>query len=359
MCYNLKGDAMKRNMNIDIIKIVAVLSVISVHFFKNNYFYATVMHGKRYYFFTLAQHIFMMCVPLFLMATGFLMTKKEKIDKEYIKKLFIRIYIPYLIISFITLLFEKYYLHVEDNLIMHVFKILDFTQVSYAWYVGMYMGLYLLIPFINKLLSKLTKKEFCIYLIILFILGPLTSIRIPYHGKLHIIFLEYFYPLWIINYYSIGYFFKKYGLQIKILPNLLLFLILPFLSYYHYFLSIHYNNRVFYYFNFNNWGGLIPFAISVPVFIFLINRTINIKSKILGKVIKHISSLTLYIYLFSYIFDKIIYKHIPSGINNNYYYFPIIVISVFILSYISSTILDFIYNKCIYLIRNIKTKDVN
>lgn len=37
----------KRNINLDIIRSIAVFSVLSVHFFLNNGFYTEIIKGKR------------------------------------------------------------------------------------------------------------------------------------------------------------------------------------------------------------------------------------------------------------------------------------------------------------------------
>ena len=71
----------KRNINIDLIKCIAVFSVLSVHFFKNTDFYNKTITNSLYlgvFFRTL----FMICVPLFLITTGYLMKNKE-LNKKY------------------------------------------------------------------------------------------------------------------------------------------------------------------------------------------------------------------------------------------------------------------------------------
>ena len=39
----------KRNINLDVIRCIAVFSVISVHFFNNTEFYQQIVSGKRMY----------------------------------------------------------------------------------------------------------------------------------------------------------------------------------------------------------------------------------------------------------------------------------------------------------------------
>lgn len=76
----------KRNLNLDLIRSVAIFFVISVHFLLNTSFYSTAVYGKKMYLLILFRVVFMSCVSLFIMLTGYLMNKKEP-TKEYYKKL--------------------------------------------------------------------------------------------------------------------------------------------------------------------------------------------------------------------------------------------------------------------------------
>ena len=66
----------KRNINLDIIRSIAVFSVLSVHFFLNNGFYTEIIKGKRMLVMFTMRKAFMICVPLFAILTGYLMNKK-------------------------------------------------------------------------------------------------------------------------------------------------------------------------------------------------------------------------------------------------------------------------------------------
>ena len=90
-----------RNINIDVIKCIAVFLVVSVHFSLYNGFYQTPVSCPRMYIMTAIRTFSMMCVPLFLLITGFLMYKKEFSAKFYMGLK--RIIVPYIIISVITL----------------------------------------------------------------------------------------------------------------------------------------------------------------------------------------------------------------------------------------------------------------
>lgn len=66
----------KRNINIDLIKCIAVFSVISVHFFANVGLYKNVINSTNMYIGIFFRTLFMICVPLFIITTGYLMKNK-------------------------------------------------------------------------------------------------------------------------------------------------------------------------------------------------------------------------------------------------------------------------------------------
>ena len=67
----------KRNLNADLIRCVAVFSVISVHFLLNGGFYKQEVCGIPMLMMCMYRSFFMTCVPLFLILTGYLMGQKK------------------------------------------------------------------------------------------------------------------------------------------------------------------------------------------------------------------------------------------------------------------------------------------
>ena len=71
-----------RIAGIDIIKALAAFFVVSVHFLLNTNFYEMRLNGKGMIILTAVRHLLLICVPLFLLATGYLNRNKEP-NKEY------------------------------------------------------------------------------------------------------------------------------------------------------------------------------------------------------------------------------------------------------------------------------------
>ena len=138
---------MKRNIKLDIIRIFAFFSVVAVHFFLNTGFYYTIITAsKRNFVMVTVKEFFMVCVPLFIILTGYLSTNKKP-TVDYYKKLVSKL-VLYYIINITFLLFEIYYKHNSFELMDIILYIFGYAK-NYNWYFGMYIGLFLLAPYLN------------------------------------------------------------------------------------------------------------------------------------------------------------------------------------------------------------------
>ena len=208
----------KRNINLDIIRCIAVLSVLSVHFFLYNGFYDEVMIGKKMYVASIMRQCFMVCVPLFIMLTGYLMNKKQ-LTFTYFKGIS-KVLIIYTLCTVCICVYRLLYLGETISLLDVIFNITSYQQ--YSWYIEMYIGLYLLIPFLNILYFGLKgKKEKNILLIILFILTTLPSILNTFNNAIlpvadNQIVPEWWNGIYPLLYYYIGVYLNEYGSDFKL-----------------------------------------------------------------------------------------------------------------------------------------------
>lgn len=338
---------MKRNVNIDLIKCIAVFSVISVHFFANTGFYDKVVSGNGMYIGVLFRTLFMICVPLFLITTGYLMKNKVLSKKYYFG--ISRVLIIYLLDALLCLGYRAIYLEESFNIKYIIKNILSF-EISYAWYIEMYIGLFLLIPFINLIYNNLKNKNE--KKILLFTMFILTSFQGIFNIKYSLIpdWWTFLYPL---TYYFIGCYLREYKINIKKYKNILLFFICLVIST---LVNIYVSNgNNFVRGIFNDWGSILNILTSSLIFNLIINinlQNINIKVK---RIIVKISELSLGIYLTSGIVDLFLYFDYFKDVDFFSFigYFKIVPF-VFVLSSGLSMIINMIY-KIIdkYVIRKI------
>lgn len=320
----------KRICGIDIIKVVAVFLTISVHFFLNTSYYVTESYGVNMKIQSMIRNFCMICVPLFLITTGFLNSKTEY-NKKFFKglALVLIIWLFYSIIEYFSLNIlngTTSNLNFKDLL----FSVTSFTACQYSWYIEMYIGLYLLAPIINTAYNVLndSNKKSLLFLSIVMIILP-NFINAVFDKTFH-------FPNWWTSIYPIAYYitgkyiadkkpiFNRKKLIILLLFNQVLMMSFTYIS------SIEFNS-------------LPTFINSVIVFLLLYN--IDFKNNKMKKIVAYTSRISLDIYLASSLIDKLIYPIYGkifnfSGMTQQHIiiYAPLIVITVFILSFIYGSI---------------------
>lgn len=236
----------ERNFSLDVIRAIAVILVISTHFFLNSGFYDVHLNEMSSLIMIFIRVISTTCVPLFLLLTGFLKLNNKPL-KSYKYSKILNIIIIYLLSAIAILIYKKYYLHIPLSFFAIVKDILRISGSNYNWYVEMYIGLFLLIPFLNIIWNNLKdKKEHKRLIITLLILCTLPSILnmfdFTFNKGLNEIFLalkgkDKIFPNWWINIYPIMYYFlgcylKKHQDDLKRKPLVYLILFFAFVIFF-------------------------------------------------------------------------------------------------------------------------------
>lgn len=346
----------QRNYSLDLIRSIALFTVVSVHFFKWNGFYSQPIVGKRMFVMLLMRTAFMVCVPLFILLTGYLMERK-KLSRQYYTGITKTLGI-YVLSSIACTLFKWLYLHKKYKLIDILFDLLGFSGAEYAWYVNMYIGLFLLIPFLNSIYQNLiSKKQKQILLLTLLFLTVAPSVLNIYNfrttgwwqqpslsTKYAQIIPNWWGRVYPITYYFFGCYLKEYGLKLKKGTNLfLLFLTIFFQTLFMYYRSY---ATTFMKGAYEGWSAL-PTVISAILFFNLLkNVDLSQENIVIKKIIKQISDLSFGAYLLSFIFDKIFYpilnNHVPF-VTDRLNYYPLVVPLIFVCSLIASYVVNILY----------------
>lgn len=345
----------KRYFGLDLVRVFACLMIIMVHSFSNGY-NAAPMNGIVMFLFLMIRNVAFVGVLLFIILTGYFKCKKN-ICKEYYKsiKKLIKIY---LIISIFTIFFRKYFMHDTMDMYGYILGIFNFTTIPYGWYFEMYIGLFVLIPFLNILYNNIeSKKQKQLLIISLIIICsiPQTFETLFISNRSLNIFPSWWGKLYPILLYYIGCYIREYRLNINKYINLLMIVIWVFFEsfvMYFYCEGNSLNDRVIIDYNF------FPAVIlSVLIFIYLYN--IEIKGYRLKSIFKCISNVTFGMYLISFIVDKFLYSILIFNFSNNIKYFLGVVFytpAVFLISFVLSLIIDVIINLFTKIMINFKHK---
>lgn len=137
----------ERNWSLDLIRALAVVEVLAVHFFSNIQYYEEPLAGTAMVAAAFLRPALMTCVPLFLLLSGYLCVGQTW-SRDYYWRLG-RVVSVYLLASAACLLFKAVAMEGSWNPLIWCREILNFNGAPYSWYIEMYLGLFLLIPFIN------------------------------------------------------------------------------------------------------------------------------------------------------------------------------------------------------------------
>ena len=295
----------ERKLNIDILKCIAIVFVVAVHFFLHTNYYGRSYTFKSIFLSSFIWMIFMTCVPIFIMTTGYLMK-----DKTYSKSYFIKL-LPvigiYCLAASIYTFFDVRVINIDyfGKLLVNIFSF-----GHYAWYVNMYIGLYLMIPFLNagfKSFNNRRSQAIALGVLVLLTVIPATLSLFNNNEQNNIILShlipDYWKGLWPITYYLVGAYIASFKKKSTIKEIVLVIIILDVLS----VLGLSAISES----SFGIEYGILPvFLLSSLIFYSVIQLKVVIKNEWLQKVILFISKNTLPIYLLSVIGDLYWYPKI-------------------------------------------------
>ena len=321
---------MKQRLNgPDIIRVLAILFVMATHSIAYLSPMGTAIHSLKWTVYVIIRFTALSCVPLFIMLTGYL-NRKKTLTAAYFKGI-IPVLISYAVISVFCILYAVYKGNTSYDISSAIRSILGFSANGYAWYVEMYIGLFLLIPFLNMLFDQLQtfrlRLLLCAILVFLTMLPTtLQSFRID--GTTLDMIPDYWESAYPIAYYYIGAMIAEYRPRMKKLYSVLLTaLAIAVPSALCWFFSSVEGGYAWY--MMNGFACITSGAVALTVFLLFYDVELP---RPLGLVFREISVCTFEMYLFSDIVDRIIYKG-PR------YFMPAMVLTVFAVSYLCARIL--------------------
>ena len=313
-----------RNIGMDMLRGIALFSVIGVHFFRSAGFYKEIISGPRMAVMVLMRSSFMVCVPLFLMLSGYLLNGKKLSAAYYLR--IVRILFIYVVASICCILYRIYIRKEGLSFSVAVLGLLNFSSAPYSWYIEMYIGLFLLIPFLNILYNGLSgrnqRKWLVATLLILtaapsvfniFRISGLSWWAVPSSSKeYHKLVPQWWNSIYPITYYFLGCYIKENPLPIKKTTNfILIMLAFCFAGCFNYYRSY---NSVFVDGAWATWGSALITVQTVLVFsAFQKMDTQKVPAGIKSMIVK-ISEWSLGAYLISWVFDDIIYTRLNAAV---------------------------------------------
>lgn len=327
-----------RDLNLDFIRAMAAFLVLSVHFFLNNGYYDTILSGRKMLAMTVVRMAFMVCVPLFLLLTGYL-CRKRKLSLRYYSGA-AHILLTYLICAVLCEVFRVLLQGRDIQWRQIVSRLLDYSAVPYGWYIEMYLGLFLLIPFLNALYNGLeSKRAKQVLVLTLFCMTSLPSIINLNHDLIP----EWWVRIYPLTYYMIGAYLSEFKPKLRLrwgLPALAILVIVG--GSFNYFRCI---NRPFVVEDYNSWAGVGILLSTVLLFLLLTQIKLDKVPRFFQWLIGKGAELSLGIYMISWCYDQLFYPilaaRVPVVSDRLPWYFAIVP-AVYLCSLVTAQLIEWL-----------------
>lgn len=204
---------MKNNSRLsgpDIVRSAAISLVLLTHAFAYSDVLNCAVGSAGWHIFNIIHYLSRICVPLFLLLTGFLQNRREIGPKHYSSV--VSVVVPYIFVCVFYILANGVLNGFSaSGIFADIVKSLNFG-IGYSWYVEMYLCLFLLIPFLNILFDSLDKQKQNVLIISLASITFLPSLVgsfIIRDTKLDIL-PDFFENMYTVAYYFLGAYIAKY-----------------------------------------------------------------------------------------------------------------------------------------------------
>lgn len=299
----------ERNLNLDLIRCVALLMVPCLHGFDHTGLYSSSLNNAPGGIMMVGKMLITCSIPLYLLLSGYLCNRKALSARYYLG--LIRVLGIYLICGIACLIFDQLSGRADRNPVEMLSALVNFSCCDYAWYIMMYFGLFLMIPFLNMAYHGLkTQRQKLVLVVTFFALSILPSLLNLYF-QLYSLWWARLYPL---CYYFTGAYLSEY--MPKARPGRWAAALLAFLAAYSVFFYFHYDA---------NGAALIGvyqdtfpvYTLSVLLFVILFRLPLDTVPGVAAAVLRKVSDLTLPAYLLTWISDGLIYPRlmafVPEG----------------------------------------------
>ena len=326
----------KRDFGLDLVRAAAGVLVLSVHFFLNNGFYQTPVAGKTMLLACMVRALCMTCVPLFLVLTGYTCIGREW-SRGYYRKL-LPVVLTYLGAGVVCLAFRVAVLHEAISPLGMVRRMLDFSAAPYAWYIEMYIGLFLLSPFVNAAWKAMSDKAKGALVLSLAVMTALPSLLNQMGGQ---IVPDWWVSVYPLTYYVLGAWLREHPLKAKGWQLWLGWAALAaLLGAKGYWTA---KGGVYLWLPEDEWGGWILTIQAALLF----SALVRVKSapKPLKWLVERVAKLSLGMYLVSYVADQLVYPKLIAAVpaaHQRLWWMPLTVIATVTLSCLMAQVIHWV-----------------
>lgn len=306
----------ERQPGLDLVRATAIFFVIALHGITMRGALGEALLTPVWCAKVFVRYLALSAVPLFLMLSGYLQAGKHP-AKAYYRGI-LPLYLSYFAIAALCMAAQTYRAYVGGEPLPAVwtalYKILDFSADGYAWYFEMYIGLFLLIPFLNlayaHIPTRAGKHALLASLVFLTLLPETLVSFAPYYGGGSLslrILPDFFESLYPITFYFVGSYIGEYRPKLRAWQRLLFVLLgaaLPAA------LCIGFTaaRGEYAWYMMNGFSTLTVLCTATAVFLALYD--LPVRAKAVRRAVAAVSRCTFEMYLVSYLWDQLLYSRL-------------------------------------------------
>ena len=337
----MKALEQKRYIWIDILKILACFLVIIDHSHSYLLHHMKDITTFAALFYTIGFSICKQGVPVFIILSGYLLLKKEQNYKMILKRIY-RIVIPLVLLS--LFLYVKNIGISNINVLDFINKFMEEPFATHLWYLYMLIGLYMVTPFVKKMVYGFKDKDYKVFLLFFLIFpGLLQMLSTVFKVTFSNYYTMSLFPV-IIGFYVYGNYLSKIDSNKKLFKLSLLTYISTLLIMIIQMFSVYMvNGKIVY--DYADWSSLLTILGTLSI-TYIGKYLFENKEVKHVKIINEISNTTFGIYLIHYFVNYEIYEiTIMQHIFDFSPYIGVLVLEI--LCFISCSIV-------VYMLRKIK-----
>ncbi len=193
--------------------------------------YPQLMGARPLWAQTLYYTISRVAVPLFFMASGFLLLPKQEPLSVFYRKRALKVFIPFLIWSFIYLAWNGGF--ADGNfgplaILKGLERILRGPREAHLWFFYVLIGLYLITPTLRIFTVNASNRDLLYFTVLWFMVNPIFSV-IQQYTSIHIGF-EFEFLLGYIGIFVLGFYFGRLQLTKPVLIASAVVFVLGFIA---------------------------------------------------------------------------------------------------------------------------------
>jgi surface polysaccharide O-acyltransferase-like enzyme len=201
-----------RNFSFDVLRALATVSVVALHVAGPVLYEYRALPAGEWWAANAIDSAVRFSVPVFLMLTGALLLPKVEPTGQFLKRRFVRLLGPFVFWSIVYLGVAMYFTTAGPSLIGFLVKRLQTGASFHLWYVYMLIGIYLLLPVMQRWVAGADRRNLeyflLLWLVALFASRPFVAAYLPDFNLVY--FSGY------VGYPVLGYYLNRYFLESKL-----------------------------------------------------------------------------------------------------------------------------------------------